>query len=90
MTWFFVGRTEEEYLEKLLRAQAIDPDGPTFDEYRDDAEADFIVGSTDRAVERLREYADAGVQRIFLNHELYDDIEMLELVAAEIAPKVRD
>jgi F420-dependent oxidoreductase-like protein len=89
MTWFFVGRTEEEYLEKLRRAQAIDPYGPTFDEYRDEAEADFIVGSADRAVERLREYADAGVQRIFLNHELYDDIEMLELVAAEIAPKVR-
>jgi F420-dependent oxidoreductase-like protein len=90
MTWFFIGRTEEEYLEKLRRAQSIDPDGPSFDEYRDEAELDFIVGSTERAVARLHEYADAGVQRIFLNHELYDDIEMLELVAAEILPKVSD
>ena len=88
MTWFFVGRDEDEYLEKLRRAQAIDPDGPTLEEYRADAEEDFIVGSPDRAVRRLREYADAGVQRIFLNHELYDDIEMLELVAAEVLPKV--
>ena len=88
MTWFFVGRTEDEYLEKLRRAHAIDPNG-SFDEYRDEAEADFIVGSTDRAIARLREYADAGVQRIFLNHELYDDIEMLELVASEVLPKVR-
>jgi F420-dependent oxidoreductase-like protein len=89
MTWFFIGRTEDEYLDKLRRAHAIDPDGPSFDAYRDDAEADSIVGSADRAVARLREYADAGVQRIFLNHELYDDIEMLELVASEIMPKVR-
>src|SRR5262245_17897084 len=57
MTWFFVGRTEQEYLEKLRRAQAIDPNGPSFDAYRDDAEADCIVGSPDRAVARLREYA---------------------------------
>jgi F420-dependent oxidoreductase-like protein len=90
MTWFFIGRTEEEYLEKLRRAQAIDPDGPSFDAYRDDAESESIVGSAERAVARLREYADAGVQRIFLNHELYDDIEMLELVASEVVPKIGD
>ena len=90
MTWFFIGRTEDEYLEKLRRAQSLDPDGPSFDAYRDQAEVDFIVGSTDRAVARVREYADAGVQRIFLNHELYDDIEMLEIVAADVLPALRD
>jgi F420-dependent oxidoreductase-like protein len=90
MTWFFVGRTEDEYVEKLRRAQAIDPDAASFDEYRDQAEADFIVGSAERALARLRQYADAGVQRIFLNHELYDDIDMLELVADEIIPGIAD
>jgi F420-dependent oxidoreductase-like protein len=89
MTWFFVGRTEDEYIDKLRRAQAIDPDGTSFDDYREAAEADFIVGSPERALERLRSYADAGVQRIFLNHELYDDMEMLELVASEIVPNLR-
>jgi F420-dependent oxidoreductase-like protein len=90
MTWFFVGRTEDEYLEKIRRARSLDPNGPSFDEYRAEAEVDFIVGSTGRAAARLREYADAGVQRIFLNHELYDDLEMLELVASEVVPEVRD
>jgi F420-dependent oxidoreductase-like protein len=88
MTWCFVGRTEEEYLERVRRAQSLDPTGPSFDDYLAEAEADFIVGSTDRAVARLREYGTAGVQRIFLNHELYDDLEMLELVAGEIIPEV--
>jgi F420-dependent oxidoreductase-like protein len=90
MTWFFIGHTEDEYLEKLRWAQSLDPDGPSFEEYRAEAEADFIVGSTDRAVARLREYADAGVQRVFLNHELYDDLEMLELVASDVVPAIRD
>jgi F420-dependent oxidoreductase-like protein len=89
MTWFFIGRTEDEYLEKVRRARSLDPSGPSLEEYREQAEADFIVGSADRAVVRLREYADAGVQRIFLNHELYDDLEMLEVVASEIVPAVR-
>ena len=88
MTWFFIGRTEDEYLEKLRRAHALDPDAAPFDDYRDEAEEDFIVGSTERAIARLRGYAEAGVQRIFLNHELYDDLEMLELVATEVLPAV--
>jgi F420-dependent oxidoreductase-like protein len=89
MTWFFVGRTEEGYVQKVRRAHSLDPNGPSFDEYRAEAEVDFIVGSTDRAVARLHEYEEAGVQRIFLNHELYDDLEMLELVASEVGPGVR-
>jgi len=88
MTWFFVGRTEDEYLEKLRRAHAIDPEAGPFEDYRAEIERDCIVGSSERAATRLREYADVGVQRIFLNHELYDDLEMLEVVASEVLPQV--
>ena len=88
MTWFFVGRTEDEYLEKLHRAHAIDPDAGPFEDYRAEIERDCIVGSSGRAASRLREYTEAGVQRIFLNHELYDDLEMLEVVANEVLPQI--
>jgi alkanesulfonate monooxygenase SsuD/methylene tetrahydromethanopterin reductase-like flavin-dependent oxidoreductase (luciferase family) len=88
MTWMFVGRTEEEYLERLRRAHALDPTAGPFDAYRDDIEADCIVGTPDRAIERIRAYAEAGVQRIFLNHELYDDLDMLELVATDVLPSL--
>jgi alkanesulfonate monooxygenase SsuD/methylene tetrahydromethanopterin reductase-like flavin-dependent oxidoreductase (luciferase family) len=86
MTWMFLGRTEDEYLERLRRAHALDPEAGSFDAYRADIEADCIVGTPARAVERLRTYANAGVERVFLNHELYDDLEMLELVASDVAP----
>jgi F420-dependent oxidoreductase-like protein len=88
MTWCFVGSTEDEYLERLRRAHALDPTAGPFDAYRADIERDCIVGSPSRAIQRLHEYVQAGVQRIFINHELYDDLEMLALLADEILPEV--
>jgi alkanesulfonate monooxygenase SsuD/methylene tetrahydromethanopterin reductase-like flavin-dependent oxidoreductase (luciferase family) len=86
MTWCFIGDSEEAYLARLRRAHAADPTAGPFDDYRADIEADCIVGTPARATERLAEYAAAGVQRIMLNHELFDDLEMLELLAAEVLP----
>ncbi len=88
MTWFFVAPTEDEYLAKLERARSLDPTAGPFDAYRADIEADCIVGTPERAAETLSKYAAAGVQRIMLNHELYDDLEMLELLATQVFPKV--
>jgi F420-dependent oxidoreductase-like protein len=88
MTWCFVGRTEDEVTARLRRAHALDPTAGSFEDYRADIESDCIVGAPDRAIARLRAYREAGVQRIFLNHELYDDIEMLETLAADVLPGV--
>ena len=89
MTWFFIGRTEAEYLDRLHRAHGIDPAAGPFDAYRADIEADCIVGTPAQAIERLNALAAAGVQRIFLNHELYDDADMVSLMATEVLPAVR-
>jgi alkanesulfonate monooxygenase SsuD/methylene tetrahydromethanopterin reductase-like flavin-dependent oxidoreductase (luciferase family) len=88
MTWLFVGRTEDDYLAALRRAHGIDDSAGPFEAYRADMEHDCIVGTPDQAVDRLRAYADAGVQRIFLNHTLYDDADMVELVANDVLPQV--
>ena len=88
MTWCFVAPTEDEYLTKLERARSLDPAAGPFDAYRADIEADCIVGTPERAAERLSQYAAQGVERIMLNHTLYDDVEMLELLATEVFPKV--
>jgi F420-dependent oxidoreductase-like protein len=89
MTWMFVAPTEQAYVEALRRAHGMDPSAGPFDAYRADIEHDCIVGTPAQAIERLRAYADAGVQRIFLNHELYDDAAMVELVANDVLPEVR-
>jgi F420-dependent oxidoreductase-like protein len=87
MTWTFLGTTQDEYLARVERARSLDATAGAFDAYLADVERDCIVGTPDRAAARLREYADAGVQRIFLNHELYDDLEMLELLAKDVLPR---
>jgi F420-dependent oxidoreductase-like protein len=89
MTWAFVAPTEEGYVGKLRRAHALDPSAGPFDAYRADIEHDCFVGTPDRAIARLREYAEVGVQRIFLNHELYDDLDMLDLIAGDVLPEVQ-
>jgi len=88
MTWCFVGETQDDYLARLRRAHAVDPVAGPFDAYRADVEADCIVGTPERAAERLSGYAAAGVQRIMLNHGLFDDPEMLKLLATQVFPKV--
>ena len=88
MTWVFVGRTDAEWRDRADRARRMDPTAGSLEEYLDDISRDCIVGTVDRAVERMSEYAAAGVQRFVLNHELFDDLEQIELLGQEIIPKV--
>jgi F420-dependent oxidoreductase-like protein len=90
MTWCFVGRTEDDVTERLRRAHALDPTAGPFEAYRADVERDCIVGTPDTAVALLHAYRDAGVQRIFLNHELYDDLDMLDLLATDVLPAIAE
>jgi F420-dependent oxidoreductase-like protein len=48
--------------------------------------ADRLVGTVDEVLARLVEYAQAGVQRVLLQHLVHDDLEMLALIGAEILP----
>lgn len=90
MTWYYLGQTDAEWRARLERSRANDPSAAPPGEHLAAAERDCIVGTPERAVDRLREYAAAGVQRVFLNHDLFDDLEMLELLAAQVVPAVSD
>jgi F420-dependent oxidoreductase-like protein len=88
MTWVYVGADDDEFRARVERARSLDPRAGAFDAYLADISEDCIVGTPERAAERLSEYAAAGVQRIMLNHELFDDIGMLELLAEDVLPRV--
>ena len=88
MTWCYLGTDERELETRLRAAHALDPSAGAFDDWLDDVSRDCIVGTPERAAERLAEYAEAGVQRVFLNHELFDDPAMVELLAAEVVPRL--
>ena len=45
-----------------------------------------LAGTPEEVVARLREYADAGVRRVMLQHLVHRDTAMLELLAGEVVP----
>jgi F420-dependent oxidoreductase-like protein len=90
MTWCYVGDTRADAMARIDRARERAMRAGTANHQLEELERECIVGSADRAAERLSEYAAAGVQRIMLNHELFDDLEMLEILAEQVFPNVVD
>ena len=86
MTWLYVGETEADARAKYSRAQELDPD--LLKETYEQNARECIVGSPEQAVERLNEYAAAGVQRVMLNHSFFDDLDTVELLATQVFPSV--
>ena len=48
----------------------------------------WVCGTVAEAVARLRELADAGVERMMLQHLLHDDLDAVELFGRELVPAV--
>jgi alkanesulfonate monooxygenase SsuD/methylene tetrahydromethanopterin reductase-like flavin-dependent oxidoreductase (luciferase family) len=46
----------------------------------------WIAGTVAEAVERLRTYERAGVSRIYLQHLVHRDLDMVELIGRELVP----
>lgn len=47
------------------------------------------VGTVEQVVERLRAYAELGIERVMLQHLAHTDLETVALIGRELAPKVR-
>jgi alkanesulfonate monooxygenase SsuD/methylene tetrahydromethanopterin reductase-like flavin-dependent oxidoreductase (luciferase family) len=86
MTAVLVGSDEADLrarAERLAALRGVDVDDMLAG-MRDNA----VVGTVDQAAERLREYEQAGVQRVMLQHLLHDDVEAVELIGRELIPRV--
>ena len=90
MTWCYVGATEAEAFGRIERARRRAMRAGKFDDELTTLRDECVVGSPARGIDSHREYEEAGVQRNKLNHELFDDLEMLEVLATEIIPEVSD
>ncbi len=84
MSGFVIGADEAD-----LRARAerlAERQGSPVD--LDELAASWIVGTPDRVIERLGEYADAGVGRVMLQHHLFREDEALEIISSDVMPAV--
>ncbi len=88
MTWCYVGATEDDAIARIHRARDRAMRAGRFEDELVELRDECIVGSPQQAAERLLEYEEAGVQRVMLNHELFDDLDMLEVLAHDVFPLV--
>jgi F420-dependent oxidoreductase-like protein len=86
MTTILVGADRRE-LERRAAAMMGDDEDDDPDSFLDRMRATKLVGTPEEVLERVGEYAAAGVRRIYLQDLLHDDMEMVELIGREIVPR---
>jgi F420-dependent oxidoreductase-like protein len=79
-----VGRDARETLERARRR--LERSGRDDDPAVLLAQDNALVGTVDEVVARLRDYAAAGVKRVFLQHLDHTDLDMVRLIGREIVP----
>jgi alkanesulfonate monooxygenase SsuD/methylene tetrahydromethanopterin reductase-like flavin-dependent oxidoreductase (luciferase family) len=87
MTCFLIGEDEEGLTDhaKRLMDRTGRPGDPR--EFLQQV-PEWIFGTPERFLDRLRELEAAGVERIMLQHLVHDDLETVALIGREIVPQV--
>jgi F420-dependent oxidoreductase-like protein len=81
MTGFIVGVTHAEALDRARMLYERVPRELDFETWLGRYAERAIVGSLDEAADRLREYEQAGADRVMLQHLLHTDLEPVRLLA---------
>jgi F420-dependent oxidoreductase-like protein len=90
MTTTVVGADRPELERRAGALLGKEGEGDDVEAFLGDPRPHQLVGTVDEVLERLRAFAEAGVQRVFLQHLVHEDLEMVELVGREIVPAVAD
>lgn len=86
MTGCLVGATRVELEQRARRLLERRGDGHAVGDFLDRQGATAVIGTPGQALERIAALGEVGVEAVMLQHLLYDDLDMLELIATEIAP----
>jgi F420-dependent oxidoreductase-like protein len=88
MAGIVVGATDTEVRERIDRMLvAFGMSGADADAWVASRRKRYLIGTPDAVLERMRDYAAAGVARIMLQDWLPTDLDMLSLIAREVLPE---
>jgi F420-dependent oxidoreductase-like protein len=88
MTTCIIGRDADELRERTRDVLARTNNDKPVDDYIAEASKQRLVGTVDQIIERLNEYADAGVGRVMLQHLNHRDLSMVEQIGSDLIPAV--
>jgi len=81
-----IGATRAEALERAQELYGRRPREASFDDWLAGYAQRAVVGSVDEVADQLRAYADAGCDRVMLQHLLHTDLEPVRLIGRDLAP----
>ncbi len=88
MTAGIVAEDRSALLERVRRVAVVMDDLREPAEILRDPPIPWIAGTVDEVVEQLQAFAEVGVERMMLQHLVHDDLEMIDLLGAEVVPRV--
>jgi F420-dependent oxidoreductase-like protein len=88
MTGFVLGTDRADVLRHGRGVMRQENGGDDVEAFLASHHDDWIVGTVEQAAVRIAEYAEAGVERLYLQHLDHTDDQTLELVARELVPLV--
>jgi F420-dependent oxidoreductase-like protein len=86
MTTCIIGSDKDELRGRVQEVLARTNNDKPVDDYIAAASKQRLVGTTDQVVERLKQYEDAGVKRVMLQHLDHGDLSMVEQIGADLVP----
>jgi len=81
-----VGADEAELRDRATGAMAVFGEDGDPDPYLDDLRTNALAGTPEQVLERLAVYADAGVDRVLMQHLAHEDLDSVGLIGREIVP----
>jgi F420-dependent oxidoreductase-like protein len=85
MTGCILGADEAEVRERAGRLKGLSGRDGDLDAWLGGLRDEWIVGTVDQAAARLQAYAEAGLDRVMLQHQLHDDLDMVALLGELVA-----
>lgn len=82
MTGCLLGADDAEVRRRAAHLHAWSGQDGDVDAWLDGLRGEWIVGTPEQAAARLEEYRTAGIDRVFLQHQLHDDVDMVAEVGA--------
>jgi len=86
MTGMLLGENERDLEARGRRLMQLRGATGEVDAFLDGLGEAWIIGTPDRALERLEQFAQAGVERVMLQHLLHDDLDVLALIGRDLIP----
>jgi F420-dependent oxidoreductase-like protein len=88
LTKTIVGATEEEVRRRAAELMAWEEEDGDAEAFLDELRANHVAGTVEQALERLAQFASAGIERVLVHQLVHTDMESVELIGRELIPEV--